>query len=300
MLPPSAPLAFSGSRLDRAEALRRNEADIEALRARRNTRRIILKAGEPLITPDGQLVRLAMDDPAFEPVGEALFLGLDGAVPLFATVCADDGEPFDDNRFSDPRAAAMRLAPEETAIFAQARSLALWHDRHRFCSACGEQTRQIAGGQKRMCDPCDSEHYPRTDPVVIMLATDGDSCLLGRQAGWPPRMWSALAGFIEIGETIEEGCARELAEETGIRIDPARVRYIASQPWPFPSSLMIGLIAPAIETAITVDEHELEKARWFSRSDVIAMLEGRHSYVDVPPKIAIARRLLEVWSADRS
>tara|TARA_R110002072_G_scaffold90929_3_gene203201 strand:+ start:37 stop:924 length:888 start_codon:yes stop_codon:yes gene_type:complete len=290
------PLAFSGSPLDRAEPLRRNEADIRAVEARPDARRIVLKDGEPLVTLDGSLVRLAMDDPAFPPSGEVILLGFDRETPLFAADCAEEGEPFEDNRFSDPRAAAMRLAPSETAIFAQARSLLLWRERHRFCSACGAASRQVAGGQKRVCDGCNSEHFPRTDPVVIMLATRDDSCLLGRQAAWPPQMWSALAGFVEIGETIEEACARELFEESGVEIDVASVRYVASQPWPFPSSLMIGLIAPATSTQITVDENELETARWFSRAEVQAMLEGTHPDVDVPPKIAIARRLLEVWA----
>jgi len=290
------PLAFSGSPLDRAEALRRDDAEIVRLMQSPKARRIVLKNGEPLISPDGRLVRLDMADPAFEMQGEPVFLGLQDELPLFAADCAAEGEPFDDNRFSDPRAAAMRLELAETAIFAQARSLLLWRARHRYCSACGEPTRQAAGGQKRICDPCNSEHFPRTDPVVIMLATDGDRCLLGRQAAWPPRMWSALAGFMEIGETIEEACARELHEETGVRIDTGAVRYVASQPWPFPSSLMIGLIAPAIETELTIDEAELETARWFSRDEARAMLAGEHPDVDVPPKIAIARRLLEVWS----
>lgn len=289
------PLAFSGSPLDRAEALRRDEAVIENLMQGPDARRIVLKNGEPLISQDGRLVRLEMPDPAFEMHGDPVFLGLQGGMPLFAADCVAEGEPFDDNRFSDPRAAALRLEQSETAIFAQARSLLLWRERHRYCSACGEPTRQAAGGQKRVCDACHCEHFPRTDPVVIMLATDGDRCLLGRQAAWPDRMWSALAGFMEIGETIEEACARELHEESGVRIDTGAVRYVASQPWPFASSLMIGLIAPATETALTIDKAELETARWFTRTEVRAMLSGDHPDVDVPPKIAIARRLLEVW-----
>ncbi len=293
------PLAFSGSPLDRAEALRRNVEDLDALARHPEARRIVLKGGEPLISVDGQLIRLELNDTAFTPVQELIFLGLEEGRPLFAGDCDSEGEPFDDSRFSDPRAAAMRLDLAETAIFSHARSLVLWRERHRFCSACGTSTRQTEGGQKRVCDSCRAEHFPRTDPVVIMLAVDGDQCLLGRQAAWPPRMWSALAGFIEVGETIEEACARELEEESGVKIDVGTVRYIACQPWPFPSSLMIGVIAQATQTDIVIDEAELESARWFSRDEVRAMLGGTHADVDVPPKIAIARRLLEVWCTDR-
>ena len=145
-----------------------------------------------------------------------------------------------------------------------------------FCANCGTATIVKGGGTRRQCPGCHKEHFPRVDPVVIMLATNGDECLLGRQSSWPEGMWSALAGFTEPGETLEEACARELNEEAGVTADIPAIRYVMGQPWPFPSSLMIGLVAPVSDATITVDTHELESARWFHRDEVAAMLAGTH------------------------
>lgn len=292
-----SPLAFSGCPLDRGEAIRRDENALADIRTRPESRRIVLRGGEPLISHNGQLIRFPLDDPRFTPEHDLIFLGLEDGRALFAGETADSSDPFEDSRFSDPRAAGMRLDPGEAGIFAFARSLLLWRDRRSFCSNCGGRLEDALGGLRRDCPACGALHFPRTDPVVIMLPVEADRCLLGRQAAWPPRMWSALAGFMEPGETIEEACAREVAEEVGIKVDHARADYVASQPWPFPSSLMIGLIVPALTSEVTVDQAELETARWFTRDEVRAMLDGTHPEADVPPKIAIARRLLEVWSA---
>ncbi|MCF8879616.1 NAD(+) diphosphatase [Hyphobacterium sp. SN044] len=291
------PLAFSACPLDRGEAVRRDATTLAALQADPAGRRIVLRGGEPLISHNGQLIRFPLNDPRFAPDRELIFLGFEDGTALFAGETADSSDPFEDSRFSDPRAAGMRLEMGEAGIFAFARSLLLWRERRSFCSSCGDRLKDGCGGLKRDCIACGAEHFPRTDPVVIMLPVDGDRCLLGRQAAWPPRMWSALAGFMEPGETIEEACARETAEETGIKVDHARAEYIASQPWPFPSSLMIGLIVPAISRDVTIDTAELETARWFTKAEIAAMLAGEHPDADVPPKIAIARRLLEVWAA---
>ncbi|HAQ33819.1 MAG: NAD(+) diphosphatase [Maricaulis sp.] len=291
------PLAFSGCPLDRGEAIRRDEAAMSALLTQPASRRIVLRGGEPLMRADGRLVRYPLTDPEFAPEGDLVFLGFEDNCALFAGETSDASEPFEDVRFSDPRAAGMRLEAGESGIYAFARSLLLWRERRGFCSNCGGRLQAVDGGLRRDCPACSTFHFPRTDPVVIMLPVDGEHCLLGRQAAWPERMWSALAGFMEPGESIEEACAREVHEETGVCVDHARAEYVASQPWPFPSSIMIGLIVPAATRDVTIDPAELEAARWFSRADVRDMLAGIHPDADIPPKIAIARRLLEVWAA---
>ena len=151
-------------------------------------------------------------------------------------------------------------------------------------------------GWKRICTACQAEHFPRTDPVAIMLATSGDKCLLGRQTMWPAGMWSALAGFIEPGETLEQGAARELYEEAGIVCRPANAEYLFCQPWPFPSSLMIGLLLPAENEDITVDEDELEAARWITRAEAREVLAGTHPEIFAPPPFAVAHHILKEWA----
>ncbi|MEA2934962.1 MAG: diphosphatase [Variibacter sp.] len=169
-----------------------------------------------------------------------------------------------------------------------------WHARHRFCANCGKPTQVVSGGWKRDCAACETEHFPRTDPVVIMLAIDGERCLLGRQTRFPPGTYSCLAGFVEPGETIEDAVRRETVEEAGIRC--GRVRYFASQPWPFPMSLMIGAHAEATSSTITVDHNELEDARWFERDEVARMLVRAHpDRLSTPPPIAIAHHIIRAW-----
>jgi NAD+ diphosphatase len=188
---------------------------------------------------------------------------------------------------------ASRLSPEDAAIAAQARHLVDWHSRHRFCPGCGHSTFSKDGGWSRLCGSCGSEHFPRTDPVVIMLVRDGERCLLGRQPNWPKPFHSALAGFVEPGETLEEAVRREVKEEAGL--DVGAVHYHSSQPWPFPASLMLGCFADATTNEIVVDRSELEEAGWFERDEVRAALRRPSDRLAVPPRMAIAHQLLRAW-----
>jgi NAD+ diphosphatase len=196
-------------------------------------------------------------------------------------------------RFEDLRAIAMRLPGADAAILATAKSLFEWRRRHKFCAACGQPSEVREGGWKRVCPSCQGEHFPRTDPVVIMLPVFGERCLLGRQSIWPKGMFSALAGFLEPGENIEEACAREVMEESGLTA--LTVRYHSTQPWPYPSSLMIGLIAEVSDDEATPDQTELEEVRWFSRDEAAALLKGELPGTFAPPPMAIAHQILKAW-----
>jgi NAD+ diphosphatase len=209
---------------------------------------------------------------------------------------ATDLKARDDLFVSDLRSLAVQglVGGDDLAALAEAKALLSWHARHRFCSVCGTASRAVEAGWRRDCPACGASHFPRTDPVVIMLAVDGERCLLGRQARFPPGMWSCLAGFVEPGETIEAAVRREIREEAGIICGP--VSYVASQPWPFPMSLMIGCQTLALSQTIKVDTSELEDARWFDREQVTAMLLRRHPHgLAVPPPIAIAYHLIRAW-----
>jgi len=274
---------FSGPGLDRADALR---ADSDALRALAESplaRELVWKDDLPEIGGSGELVWSVPRDPA-------LFLGLDGESPRFSALRRDVG---------DARAAFAVLAglsPRDAPLFAAALSLTRWHSRHLFCANCGKETGLVRGGWSRRCSGCTAEHYPRVDPVVIMLAEHEGDLLLGRQYHYPPGRYSALAGFVEVGETIEDAVARELREEAGIEV--ADVTYVASQPWPFPSSLMVGCTARALGPSLTIDRSELEDARWFNRDEVARALAGSaEARFQVPPPHTIARTLLERWLA---
>jgi NAD+ diphosphatase len=228
---------------------------------------------------------------AVEPARELVFLGLLEGVPHFA---ADMETPHPAGKHMDARTAASQLAPDQSAILGQGRAMLAWHAKHQHCAVCGTATALIKAGYARKCmnEACKAEHFPRTDPVAIMLVVDGDKCLLGRQPMFPPRFYSALAGFMEPGESLEEAVRREVKEEAGIKV--GRVRYVASQPWPFPSSLMIGCWAEALSHDIQVDAQELEDARWFSRDEAAAALAGSGPFM-CPPPLAIAHHLLKAW-----
>jgi NAD+ diphosphatase len=198
--------------------------------------------------------------------------------------------------FEDMRAAAGSLSLLESNLAATARSLFLWHDGYGFCAKCGGGTGVTEAGWKRQCPSCGAEHFPRTDPVAIMLATRGDKALIGRSAGWPAGFMSCLAGFCEPGETIEQAASRELFEEAGIVADPARAEYIACQPWPFPSSLMVGLLLPAENEEITLDTKELEAARWITREEARQIMAHKHPELYCPPPMAIAHHIMKVWA----
>jgi NAD+ diphosphatase len=198
-------------------------------------------------------------------------------------------------RFAEPHAVVAGLGDGDAGIVAQGRGLLGWHARHRRCSVCGEPTTAREAGYMRTCDACDAQHFPRTDPVVIMLAHRGDRCLLGRQPSFPLGMWSTLAGFVEPGETLEEAVRREVLEETGVSV--GAVRYYASQPWPFPANLMIGCLAEAQSEEIRVDRHELDDARWFTREQAArAVYEpARSEGLSIPPPMAIGHHLVKAW-----
>ena len=293
---PSAANGFAGNRIDRRSEARSEDAVATAL-GDRSARLYLFQADKALLK--------AGDDPLFT-VAEAEGLGAapDGAVllgwtaegPRLATGIAE-ATGLDEDRIKaiDLRSLAVQgtVSAEHLGALAQARSLAYWHARHGFCSVCGAKSAMKAGGYRRDCTACGAEHFPRTDPVVIMLSVDGDRCLLGRQPRFMPGMYSCLAGFLEPGETIEDAVRREIAEEAGIR--SGRVRYHSSQPWPFPSSLMIGCHAEAASTAITRDETELEDCRWFPRDEVRTILDGSHAAIRSPPPMAIAHRLIRAW-----
>ena len=219
-----------------------------------------------------------------------LFLGIQDGQPRFSAI----EQPHANARAAFDTIGA--LAEEEAPLFAAALSLAWWHSRHRFCANCGASTEIERGGWSRRCPECSAQHFPRVDPVVIMLAEHEGRLLLGRQPQYPPGRYSALAGFLEPGESIEAAVARELHEEAGIRV--ADVTYVASQPWPFPSSLMIGCHARALGDELTIDRTELDDARWFTREEIAAALEGDpDAPFQPPPRFAIARTLLEHWLA---
>lgn len=276
---------FAGSGLDRADHLRGRPDEIAALARRPDARALVWAHGAPALDGDGRL--------AWGPrKGDTpLFLGLDGEVPCFSALKDGDVPVTAASHF----ALLGQLDARDAPVFAAALSLANWHRKHGFCSVCGHASAPNRGGWSRVCPNCGAEHYPRVDPVVIMLAEHDGRVLLGRQPRYPPGRYSALAGFVEVGETIEAAVARELFEEAGIRV--ADVRYIASQPWPFPNSLMIGAWAAAEGDSLTVDTDELDDARWFNRDEVLAALAGDPSAPFLPPpRTAIARTLLDRWA----
>ena len=275
---------FAGPGLDRADSLRADPDQIRALAERDDARELVWEEGLPAIGDSGELQWRRASHPE-------LFLGLDRAgVPSFTALQAEvAGGPAVFSILGD-------LSSEDAPLFATALSLARWHSRHGFCANCGAQTEIVRGGWSRRCPQCSAEHFPRVDPVVIMLAEHDGKLLLGRQYHYPPRRYSALAGFLEVGETIEAAVARELREEAGI--DVADVAYAASQPWPFPSSLMVGCIARALSDELAVDHGELEDARWFTREEVAsALTDAPDAAFQAPPPHAIARTLLEHWLA---
>ena len=245
----------------------------------------------PEIGDAGELVWGTLADAAED--AELVFLGLDDGKPCFAAVPAQgDASP----RMANPNlwAVMATLSADDLAIYGGARSITDWHARHRFCSACGSDTSIAKGGWQRNCGSCQTQHFPRTDPVTIMLVEHDAKLLLGRGLGWPERAYSALAGFVEPGESIEEAVAREVLEETGVVA--GNVEYIASQPWPFPSQLMMGCYSTAEAPEITLDTTELADARWFTREEVRAAMNGdADAPINTPPRQAIAHYLLNWW-----
>ena len=306
--------------LDRAAGLRGDGAGLARVAADPATRWLPLWRGKPLIAgPERDRPGwLCMDHPLRALAPEApLFLGLANGRGRFAADISDwtppdldvaalasFADPTEqqhpdlpaDHRFSELRAVMTRLGRREAELVVTARALTGWHRSHRFCSACGARSAPDEAGWRRRCPECGTHHFPRSDPVVIMLVTRGDRLLLGRSPGWPTGMYSLLAGFVEPGETIEAAVRREVREETGVAV--GAVRYLASQPWPFPASLMLGCAAEALDDAITLDPAELEAAEWLDRQCLVEVLGGRHPRIRGARPGAIAHFLIRQWLAD--
>ena len=284
------PNTFTGGGLDRVAERRGDDAWLAAQTADPGARAVLAGDGGVLVTADGEprlaLVPLASVDGG----GEPLLLGLDGAGPVFAVEAgtAPGARPL------GLREAAASLPRADAGLAAHAVALLNWHRRHPRCSVCGAHTAAGEGGIVRRCPNCGAEHHPRTDPVVIMLVTDGaDRVLLGRQPSWPGGRFSALAGFVEPGESLEEAVVREVREEAGVEVGPPV--YVSSQPWPFPTSLMLGFLAPYRAGDPHRVDQELEDVRWFERAVLEEAVAGDEHRLGVPPRLAIARRLMEHW-----
>ena len=303
-MPPQTVNTFAGNPLDRAgdrrndpEWLAERAADPEALALVLWEGRPLLEAGE-----EPRLAWLGMSHARAVAPDRELFLGLWKGAPVFAVEVEGSIDPTAGplaglGAFREMREAAALLPGPDGAMAGTAKSLFDWRRRHGFCAACGVESENACGGWKRICPACGSEHFPRVDPVTIMLAVyrggDEPRCLLGRAASWPEGRMSALAGFLEPGETIEEACAREIEEEAGLTV--TAVRYHSSQPWPFPSQLMIGLICEVDSEDARPDQTELEAVAWLTRDEARACLAGTHPVIKAPPRIAIARTLLQAW-----
>jgi NAD+ diphosphatase len=307
-------VTFGGSHLDRAAHLRHDADQIAALQNKGKT--LLVWRGKPLLAEGAALGWVDAGHPALQPLQTAVFLGLDEGVARFAqdiSAWQPEGEIsapafLDSTRqthpdlpaghgFEDLRSVMALLTPREAELAATAKAILQWHASHGFCAACGAASEVINAGWQRNCPACKVSHFPRTDPVVIMLVTRGNALLLGRNAVWPEGMYSLLAGFVEPGETIEAAVRREVFEETGVRC--GEVRYLASQPWPFPASLMIGCATEATSEAITIDPNELEEALWISRDDMLSVFAGQHPKIKAGRKGAIASFLIGKWLADQ-
>jgi NAD+ diphosphatase len=297
---------FAVNPLNRLSERRHEPKVIEGLRAQPNTKTLVLAGEIPVLRRVGNGYEAEFTFVEALNIGQAreiAFLGLNGEDPVFATLIEqeipENRQTADDLTRIDLRSIAAQglLSPALLGALSQAKSLMYWHKRHRYCSNCGNMTSVSCAGWKRDCPYCQAAHFPRTDPVVIMLVRHGDTCLLGRQPSFIKGMYSCLAGFMEAGETIEDAVRRETREEAGIRV--GKVSYLASQPWPFPASLMIGCIGDALEDEIKLDQQELEDARWFSRDEVRQMLDKTHPLgLSCPPKLAIANLLIRFWATN--
>jgi NAD+ diphosphatase len=292
--------AYSGSLLERAAALRGDEGKLAALLEHPRAG-VYVVGGESIVLK----AQGAAPDPLFSPdearalgvARETVFLGLLHDAPRFGIgidpAAIEALKARADLKLIDLRTIAVQREVDTVHVppLAEAKAILGWHARHRFCPNCSAATVLTQAGWRRDCPVCKAEHFPRTDPVVIMLPIKGDRCVLGRSPRFPPTMWSCLAGFCEPGESIEEAVRREVAEEVGVTC--ARVRYFASQPWPFPASLMIGCHAEAVSDEVVIDKSEIEDARWFDRAELKSMLLRQHPQeLSTPPPIAIAHHII--------
>ncbi|PRY23111.1 NAD+ diphosphatase [Aliiruegeria haliotis] len=316
-------VTFGGGGLERAAELRCDRAALTRMVAEDTARIVPFWKSKPLVVgcDEGGLSLAGLSSGAAalsHATEEPIFLGLADGTPWFA-VDISPWEPAgqdtdtigafvdlseqrypglpDDHRFAELRTIMNRLSPLDAELAATARGLMAWHQTHGFCARCGHASDMEEAGWQRRCPACDATHFPRTDPVVIMLVTHGNSVLLGRSPGWPDGMYSLLAGFVEPGETIEAAVRRETFEETGVRI--GAVEYLASQPWPFPASLMMGCRGVAKDRKIKIDPREIEDAIWVTREEMLQVMAGDHPHIKAARSGAIARFLLTNWLADR-
>tara|TARA_R110002049_G_scaffold307712_2_gene509081 strand:+ start:54229 stop:55197 length:969 start_codon:yes stop_codon:yes gene_type:complete len=313
-------VTFGGSGLDRAGEIRGDVAAVSAARGDPDARAVAFWRGKPLISParPAALVRLPLTHPVLKcAVEEPVLLGRENGAACFAydlsawqpdvLDAAQLGAFLDSSEqqhpdlpadmvFSELRRVMTWLNPRDAELAATGKAILGWHESHGCCARCGSATRISQAGWQRTCPACATPHFPRTDPVVIMLITQGNAVLMGRSPGWPEGMYSLLAGFVEPGETLEAAVRREVFEEAGVEVGP--VRYLASQPWAFPSSLMLGCAGEATTREITIDPVEIEDALWVSREEMMAVFAGCHPRILPARKGAIAHFLLENWLAD--
>ncbi|MCU0903504.1 MAG: NAD(+) diphosphatase [Tabrizicola sp.] len=308
-------VTFGGSGLDRRAEMRRDATALGEALSRGKV--LPLWRGKPLLLGDA-LAWVTADHPVLALAGPPIFLGVDAGIPRFAADLSDwspeAGAEAPETGFFDPtiqrhpslsggegfaelRGVMANLTAREAELAATGKAILQWHRSHGFCSTCGARSEMAQGGWQRGCPACGAQHFPRTDPVVIMLVTRGNAVLLGRSSGWPEGMFSLLAGFVEPGETIEAAVRREVLEETGVRC--GAVSYLASQPWPFPASLMIGARTEALSSEIRLDPEELEAAIWVTREEMVQAFAGRHPTIKPSRKGAIAHFILRNWLADR-
>ncbi|MEO1013909.1 MAG: NAD(+) diphosphatase [Pseudomonadota bacterium] len=300
---------FAGAPLNRATESRGDAEWLKRQAAHDDALLIPLWRGDPLMVDGaaGWLAHAARSE--FARSAPIVFLGLDlegprAGRPRFALDCGSvsspDAAPFSDlGRYVPLREAIAALTPDDLAMVGQGRWLLDWHRRHVYCAVCGAETDMVDGGAKRVCPDCGAEHFPRSDPVSIVLALHDDACLLGRNSRFPPNFYSALAGYVEACETPEECAVRELNEEAGVTL--SNVRYQFSQPWPFPSSMMMGFFADSADRELTLDETEIADAVWLPKDDARAIMAGTPREIDgrtvfLPPRFTIARRLIEAWA----
>lgn len=298
-MPFSEPITFTvgGPILDRSAHLRQ---DAMRMMSEPGALSIPFSNGRPLIDLSGPVLRLAwLTGGANWQAQARVFLGMIGSEPRFAvavnTMQANALTTAPKRKWIDLRSVAGELDAGDATAAATAKALLGWNATHRFCANCGIPTHDEEGGWRRRCPDCNTLHFPRTDPVVIMLITDGKQVLVGRQPAWPEGLYSLLAGFVEPGETIEDAVRREVMEEAGVAV--GNVRYLACQPWPFPSNLMIGCIGRALSWQISIDHRELETACWVSRADMLRALAGDHPDFAAPRQYSIARSILSAWTA---
>lgn len=300
MVKPDNPNAFTRSPLDRAGHHRRDKAWLAAALEADTTLLIPFHQQRPFVTDDDNVVAPGwLGAHARGAIARAdarlLFLGVNAEGAAHFAIDIDDESKLQDlGRFDDLRALGPRLSRDDLAMLGPAKAVFEWHTKNGYCANCGSPTLVVEAGWKRECPMCSTEHFPRVDPVCIMVPTFGDKCLLGRQKMWPRGMHSALAGFIEPGEAIEEAVARETLEEAGLKV--RHVTMHSTQPWPFPHSLMIGVLCEVEDDRETIDTFELESGRWFTREEAKLLIAGKHPDCWAPPPFAIAHQLLKSWA----